>query len=87
MHVKRNKWYDVIISTVPAPYCALVWVRSSTMILQPFLKDAVNHGMMIDEDWVISRCSHISHYSFLIGFKGIAKPSYTKCNVNLQCEV
>ena len=76
MHVQRNKWHDVIIPAVSTPYCALVWVGRSTNIpLQPFLKDAVNHGVMIDEDWVISRRSHISHYPSLTFRKVVTKCS------------
>ena len=85
MCVQRNKWYNVIIPAVSSLYCALVWVIHITNIpLQPLLKDAVNRCVMIDEDWVISRRSHVSHYSFLTVSKVIVKPSYSKYNVNLK---
>ena len=78
MCVQRNKWYDVIIPAVSSPYCGLVWIGRSTNIpLQPFLKDAVNHGVMIDEDWVISRRSHVSHYSFLSVIKVVVELAYS----------
>ena len=88
MGEQRDEWYNVIIPTMSHVYntsVSWVWVgRSAIILLQPFLKDAVNHGVMIDEDWVISRCSHISHHPFLIGLKAIVKPSYSKYKMTLQ---
>ena len=75
MCVQRNEWYDVIILAVSRVYVFTSRVIRST--LQPFLKDAVNHGVMIDEDWVISRCSHVSHYSFLTVSKVVVEPAYS----------
>ena len=75
MRVQRNEWYNVIILAVSHVYVFASRVIRSTP--QPFLKDAVNHGVMIDEDWVISRRSHISHNSCLIVIKPVAEPAYS----------
>ena len=81
MGEQRNEWNNVIISTMSPVYStwvSWVWVgRSTIILLQPFLKDAVNHGVMIDEDWVISRRSHVSHYSFLTIIKVIVELAYS----------
>ena len=81
MGEQRNEWYNVIIPAMSPVYntwVSWVWVGCSTIILlQPLFKDAVNHGMMIDEDWIISRCSHVSHYSFLTVIKVIIELAYS----------
>jgi hypothetical protein len=68
--VERHERHDVVVASVAATDFIRLRVRESVFVLpQPFLQDAVNVGVVVDEDWIIRRSRYTRHYTLLFKFR------------------
>ena len=63
--VEWHERHDVVVSSVVATDCGYIQ-ESIFVLLQPFLQDAVDVGVVVDEDWIIRRSHYTRHYSLFL---------------------
>ena len=63
--VEWHERHDVVVSSVVATDCGYIQ-EIVFVLLQPFLQDAVNVGVVVDEDWIIRRSHYTRHYSLFL---------------------
>ena len=65
--VERHEGHDVIVSSMATTDSIRLRVQESvSVLLQPFLQDAVNVGVVVDEDWIIRRSRYTRHYTLFL---------------------
>ena len=83
--VEWHERHDVVVASVAVTDNIRLRVRESVFVLlQPFLQDTINVGMVVDEDWIIWRSRNTRHYTLIFKWWRILNISHTKKYVYLQ---
>ena len=80
---RKERHYEAI-SLVTLDLIGYIGILPICMLLQPTLKNEVNHSMMIEEDGIIWGGTDIAHNTRHIGGRYVFEVTNSYNNVNLQ---